>query len=684
MKKYKGILRVLAAVLCAVMLLGTLTGCGSSDEKGAYINIYLGAEVRSWDPAIGFTDSAAVKYFSLVYEGLTKYDDNGKVINADAKNIEVKTNSDGELYMEIDIDGDWSDGRPVSANDYIYSFKRILDPDFSSPAKSLLYPIKNARKIINGECTIDDLCIYAPMTKTLQIFFEDPNYDTDSFLENLASLALVPVREDMVAVYDNWDKIAIDIQTNGPFTVKTMDTTAEGGQLILERNKYYQKTSHNIFLNDSVLTKYITPYRLVVNYGYKDKESDTTYDQVMGYADREEAFNYDGDSGEAITTSGGVTLDSADDQIFYLSNLRGDTELKKVKTSELMSTYCYYFNTNKAPFDKAEVRQALSMAIDREAIAALYYGAVPATGFVPHAVTYSSRKNTFREEVGEILNVAGDIDGAKALLKSAGVSSGSFTLTYRDINRNGEIAEAVKAAWEQLGFKVKLEGLDYEDYMQRMTLYVEGVSNVFSKEVENEETGLNETKYYMVEKEEGKLIDADSASKNGTDITDQIVGNNSYALKEKSEEPNSYYDFDVIGLDYQSLNADPFYTLAPFAPDYSGNAVMTQYNDYESRTHMTGYNSNKFNELIDQAYAAATREEAAPILAEAEKQLLQDMPVCPVIFNTDSYVIGSGLSKCKFTTAYGNRDFSKAKLKNYMNYYPASELELLNNENDEK
>ena len=102
MKLKKRIVRVLSLMLCAVLLAASLTACGDVDERGAYVNVYLGAEVRSWDPAIGFTDAAAVKYFSLVYEGLMTYDDNGKVVEAGAKEVNVKTNSAGEIYIPFD------------------------------------------------------------------------------------------------------------------------------------------------------------------------------------------------------------------------------------------------------------------------------------------------------------------------------------------------------------------------------------------------------------------------------------------------------------------------------------------------------------------------------------------------------------------------------------------------------
>ena len=126
--------------------------------------------------------------------------------------------------------------------------------------------------------------------------------------------------------------------------------------------------------------------------------------------------------------------------------------------------------------------------------------------------------------------------------------------------------------WEQLGFDVELEALDYEDYRERLDLYIEGVSNFISEEYTDEETGETITKYYLVEKTEGELLDFENGKRTEVQNTEK-----DYSPKTKEEEPEQYYDFDVIGLDFQAINADPLYSLALFTPTYSGNRVMTEY-----------------------------------------------------------------------------------------------------------
>ena len=186
-----------------LLLVSTLVSCGSEDDsqeedKGAVISVYIGDEIRNWDPALMYTQASAVRFFSLVYEGLTRITDEGKLEYALAKEITIIENpEENEYKMQIElIETAWSDGRQLSADDVIYAWKRILKPSFQSTACAMLYDIKNARAVRNGDATIDDLGLEALDTTLLQITFEGPT-DYDLFLEYCASPALVPLREDV-------------------------------------------------------------------------------------------------------------------------------------------------------------------------------------------------------------------------------------------------------------------------------------------------------------------------------------------------------------------------------------------------------------------------------------------------------------------------------------------------------
>ena len=95
----------------------------------------------------------------------------------------------GEYKLLIDLKSTkWSDGRTVQAADFVYAWKRIIDPEFRGDASSLLYDIRNARKVKFGDASIDDFGASAVDTYTLQVLFEH-DIDTDAFFKTVASPA---------------------------------------------------------------------------------------------------------------------------------------------------------------------------------------------------------------------------------------------------------------------------------------------------------------------------------------------------------------------------------------------------------------------------------------------------------------------------------------------------------------
>ena len=152
------------------------------------------------------------------------------------------------------------------------------------------------------------------------------------------------------------------------------------------------------------------------------------------------------------------------------------------------------------------------------------------------------------------------------------------------------------------------------------------------------------------------------------------------------EEVYKSKDYDVIGLDYQAISPYAFYMLAPFASGFSGGAdfVETSGNRYYvNALHTTGYQSDAYDELIEQAYAAGKQKERAAILHEAEQMLIEDAPIIPVLFNSDSYVVSNKLSGLS-TNYFGSKLFAKASVKNYMKSYSyLSHNNLLPKEDEE-
>lgn len=594
--------RILAFLLAMMMIAGMMVSCGNSEEeedKGAEISIYLGSEIRNWDPAQMYTQASAVKFFSLVYEGLTRITPEGKLELALAKNYKIIENEeDNEYAMEIELnESAWSDGRQISADDVIYAWKRILEPDYQSTACCMLYDIKNARAVRNGDATIDDLGLEALDTTVLKITFEG-KIDYDLFLEYCASPALVPLREDVVGRYsdisssDYWAKKSATTLSSGPFCVKNMDPDSAGKTLTLQRNDYYRALDGN---KEGKIDKYVTPYRLNINFGY-DSEGRMT------------AFNYDYTTG-AVEITGG-TLNTIDDQLMYLSDVPTTTEGAYVQ--DTFSVYSLYINCTKGVLSDAKVRQALSVALDRNTIAGMLNATEAATGLVPKPVFSTTLgSQTFRDLAGDVLSASGDTSKAQSLLSEAGVKSGSITFTYYRAREGADqVAEYIKSTWESLGFSVSLDAKGINQY-----------TNKFFK-------------------------DADTGE----------------------------YDFDVIALDYQALSTNAFSILAPFAVPFSGSAKDIANNDFSDVPSISGYASDAYDALIEEAYAAETRDAMAAKLVEAEKLLITEAPIIPLVFNIDTYIYNDSVISNIGSNYYGGRIFTKTKMKNYADYVPVETM----------
>lgn len=547
--------KLMSMLLAAAMLVTLLAGCGSTlegDEKGAVINIYLANEISDYDPALAYTDDAAVKVLGLVYEGLTRINPEGKLENGLMKSYKVFEDDEKQEYrMEITIkETKWSDGRVVSADDIVYAWKRILDPEFSCSAAALLFDVKNARDVKNGDNSIDDLGIAAIDDVVIEVQFEE-KIDYNQFLENLACLALVPLREDVVTRYDRFGIATSTLCTNGPFAIKGIEA---GKSLMLERNVYYYRNTDD----DDALDKYVLPYRLMINFEADEEANTAAYE-----------------AGE----------------IFYLGEIGLSKRASYAETAtitDILSTYSFMVNCENKTLSNAANRKALSDSLDRNAIASAITYAKPATGLIPPAVFDTGAGTSFRAVGGDILSAS----------KGSGSGSGSFTLTIKDNAVENKIAELAKASWEAAGFKVTVKALDAEDFKEAY------------------ETG----------------------------------------------------DYDVIGLDYQCPNTDAFGALAIFAKEFSGNGIDIQNDNYDAVPYVQGYDNAAYSEKIEAAYADKTRAGRTALLHEAEKILMEDLPIIPVIFNQDAYVYNEEVLSGIKDTYFGFRIFNRLNMKDWRTY----------------
>ena len=662
--------KILSFTLCLLMLIPLLASCGGNIKGenatvGPHLYMYLADEVYDFDPINAYTNESTLKLATLMFEPLFKLDKNGKVTNDGlVESYEIISNEkDNEYKMILTLkESYWSDSTYISAGDIVYSWKRIMEVDSSSPAAALLYDIKNARAVKEGDKSIDYLGIYDVEELKLEIVFEG-KIDYDQFLVNLTSYCLCPIREDIVtkALDENgktedWAKKSSTIVCSGPFVLRESyyspsRNSGEAAGLVLERNPYYYRDQ----LTDQY-DKYVTISKIYVDWSLSQDDILALYDEG---------------------------------QICYIGEVpvsyRADVE-SEAEITDALSTHTYFLNTKEEPFNNEKVRKALSLAIDRESIVDTVVYAKVADALVPYGVfdstptssLFGTKVTQFRENGESILPSTADLDEAKALLKQANVkpSDYSFKITYAANDEAHKlIAQAVAAAWgkQGLGFNVTLDPA--------------------SAKTNND-----------------KLISTGEAAK---DICDDIFN-----------ERLTSGDFDVIALDLVAYSANAFQMLAQFAPTFSGEAMdMTQTDEngnpiYTSSTHITGWSDEEYSDLINAIYYLPfihtineetsyedfsiydTEEEfkadiekvksiyekygistdfkdyskqQAKLLHEAEKLLMEKLPVIPIIYNQNAYLVNKNMKKIK-SDYYGNRDFRKTTLKNYDDYMYYYEL----------
>lgn len=573
--------RIVALVLCFVCLLLCFTGCSHGEnDKGAYIRMYLSEPVYDFDPLNAFDNQATLQIVSLLYEGLFTAEDDGGVKKALVDDYEYIADEENNTYRLVLFlkETKWSDGVAITASDAQYAFLRLFSSAISHPAVGMLFDVKNARAIAAGKDSVDHLGVTVTDPQTLEIEFEG-DVDIDSFLPVLTSPALYPLRADKIDTNANWSKIGKELVCSGPFIISTMNYKEKDG-FVLERNGYYYRDR----TKDDV-DEYVTPYRIIVDY------STSAVDQLSRLNTTEEG---------ALYYFGYIPLAARTDEY-------ADT-LKKLDITASNSTHVYYMNQAVEPFDNAAVRNALSLALNREEIAKAIVYAEAADALVPQSLLYRADKSaTFRKKAEAYLSTSANIEQAKQLLKDANITASDYTFTLT-VNKQSEehvkMAQLAVAAWKQLGFNVSLEEL--------------GIYEIITT------TGT------------------------GEDIKEVKTG----AYASEYREALQSRSFDVIALDLVSTAPTAFSYLAPFAADFSGNGYSAVVGEdgkisYAVNPHITGYNSEEYNAKIDAAEAEKNEKKRAALLEEAEAILMKDMPVIPVVYNQNTTLVGKKLSGVK-------------------------------------
>ncbi|KQL45632.1 ABC transporter substrate-binding protein [Brevibacillus choshinensis] len=439
--------RVSAFLVSCLLVAGALAGCSTASSPAAkpptsnesqssnnsapatgtteggtkLFRLNIGSEPSTADPGLA-DDNISSMVVSSTFDGMTRKGPDGKFHEAAAEKIEIS--EDGLTYTFHLRDAKWSNGDPVTAQDFEYAWKRALDPQTASDYAYQLFYLKKGADFNAGKATKDDVGVKALDDKKLEVHLENP---TPFFLELTAFATYYPVNKKVAEANPKWAMEANTHVGNGPFKLET----------------WAHKNKMSFVKNDS--------------YWDKDNVKVDKIEVTMIEDQNTELSMFENDE---LDWAGGPFSTLPTDAIPALK------DSGKFKVIPVANTYWYQFNIEKPPFNNAKIRKAFGYAIDRQAIIdnILQAGQIPATGLLPPTMAVKP-DGYFRDH---------DTALAKQLLAEGMQELGitklpPLTLIFNTSEAHKKIAEAVQDQWKQtLGVDVKVANMEFKVYLDTL------------------------------------------------------------------------------------------------------------------------------------------------------------------------------------------------------------------------
>ncbi len=423
------------------------------------INLVETAEPPSLDSA-KTTDAVSYVVLNNILEGLVRADNDGNLVDgmADAKTIEKS--ADGKTYTFHLRDAKWSNGESVTADDFVYAWRRVVDPKTASEYAFIMYDIKNAQEINEKKMPVDKLGVTAIDKNTLKVELSNP---IPYFLSLTTFFSFFPANEKFVTAQgDKYGLESGNLLANGPFVLDSWKH--EDGWVYKKNSGYWDQEKVKL---EEINVKVVKDLSTAVNLYDTGK-----IDYTLLSADYVEKFKGKPDFHTLL-----------DPRVFFLRfNLNS-------KTQPAMA------NVN--------LRKALSMSFDKEGMTTtiLNDGSEVLNGLVPKNYTKSPDGKDFREANGDLSTY--NLEESKKYWEQAKKELGKDKLTLEFLNTDTEtakkIGEYLKGQWEQnlsgitvnikqVPFKQRLDletkmdyefvnsawGPDYQDPMTFVDMFITG------------------------------------------------------------------------------------------------------------------------------------------------------------------------------------------------------------------
>jgi len=415
----------------ALVGLAILGGCGGgAPDDSSTLNRGLANEPDSLDPQRS-TSIQGHRVFIDLYEGLLRHSASGELIGGVARDWSVS--SDGLTYtFQLDPKARWSNGDRVTAGDFEFTLKRLVDPKTAAFYGAFVSSIVNAPEITAGELGPDELGVSAESDDVLKIRLSKP---TAYFAQLLTHPSTSPLHEGSIKEHGRAFTKPENLLTNGAYV---LDDFTPGSVVRLKKNPYY-RDSENVAIEK-------------VNY-LISVDSDTMFNRYR-------AGDIDITTTVPVGSFEKIKQEMADE----------------LKIAPQLGLYYYAFNLTKAPFgDNKKLRQALSMVIDREVLVdrILGRGEVAAYSWVPPGIEgYEPAQLAFAS-----MNKEERISEARRLYEGAGFSDENparFELRYNVSEGETTIALAIQSMWKkELGAEAELVNEEFRvliSNIQQMTI----------------------------------------------------------------------------------------------------------------------------------------------------------------------------------------------------------------------
>lgn len=416
--------RSLLPGILVLWVAGTTAGCSQhsdvaiSGSRTEQLRRGIGGEPSSLDPAAA-ADNFSSQVIQDLYEGLTRESTSGDVVPGVASSWDV--DATGTKYtFHLRPNANWSNGKPVTASDFVASWQRVLDPKQGSPISSELRLLKGATAIISGKLPPDTLGVIAQGSDVLIVNLEQP---TPYFPQVLAHSVAFPIYSDLSAR----SHVAISWVSNGPFVLSGW---LPGTTIELKRNAAYWDRA-NVHL-DSVDYQ-IAPDQNSQFAAYRAGQLDMT---------------------DTVPTNA-------------IESLR-EEHPQELLIAPLLATAYYGLNLQTPQLrGNLKLRKALSMAIDRRRlVASLALGQIPAFGLVPPGTwNYQSQQWNW-----ESMSDADRIAEARRLYAEAGFSTSTplrLRLLFNSSQSIKQTAVQVAAMWrEALGVDTTLTDEEFRVFLE--------------------------------------------------------------------------------------------------------------------------------------------------------------------------------------------------------------------------